>query len=74
MTKITTRIIVTEDGRLSAIDPLPPGEHVATIEVTDPVPGTRAAFDAIPFPQLDVGPWPNGATFSREEIYGDDGR
>jgi hypothetical protein len=74
MTSITTRIIVTEDGRISTAEPLPPGEHVATIELMDPVPGTRAAFDAIPFPQLDVGRWPEGATFSREEIYGDDGR
>lgn len=30
--------------------------------------------DLSDFPVDDLGPWPEGLTFSREEMYGDDGR
>ncbi len=75
MTSITTRIIVTEDGRISSAVPLPPGDHVATVEVLSGPVRQRATepFDIDGFPTLSIGNWPEGSTFSREEIYGDDG-
>jgi hypothetical protein len=35
----------------------------------DMSPGERTPLD---LPVIDVGPWPEGLTLSREEIYGDD--
>ena len=79
MTRLTTPIIVTEDGCLSLAEPLPPGEYIATIEVAADVPqrlGHRATkpFDVNALLGFALGPWPAGTTFSRDEIYGDDGR
>ncbi len=78
MTSITTRIIVTEDGRISSAVQLPPGDHVATVEIVGRPQRQPAKepFDISKLPVLDIGPWPwpEGTTFSREEIYGDDGR
>ena len=76
MTVITTRITVALDGTISAAIPLPAGEHVANIEVQDrparhlpPLP-----FDVNALPVHDLGPWPDGLSLRREDMYGDDGR
>ena len=78
MTKITTRLTVDKEGRLRSAVPLPVGEHDVTVEISDrpPVQLPTEPFDISKFPVLDLGPWPwpEGTTFSREEIYGDDGR
>ena len=73
MTVINTRILVSADGSISLAEPLPAGVYKAIIEVAD-APADRRPLTRDDFPRLDVGPWPNGTTFSREEIYGDDGR
>lgn len=73
---ITTRITVAPDGTISAATPIPAGEYVASIE-----PRERPArqlptlpFDVGALPKLDLGPWPEGLSLRREDMYGDDGR
>ena len=76
MTVITTRLIVAADGAISTATPLPAGEHAATVTVHDrparqlPV----LPFDVDALPTIDLGPWPEGVSLRREDLYGDDGR
>lgn len=49
-----------------------PGTYRAVLIVESWEPA-RAA-DSMTFSNHDVGPWPEGFTVRREEIYGDDGR
>ena len=57
-----------------------PGEHRLTIvvdEAAEPQNGQLPGSSPRPpltFSAHDVGPWPEGFTVRREEIYGDDGR
>jgi hypothetical protein len=76
MTVITTRLTVSPDGTISAATPLPVGEHVASIEVHDRPPRQLPTlpFDVDALPVHDFGPWPEGLSFRREDMYGDDGR
>jgi hypothetical protein len=47
-----------------------PGPHRAVVVIEEPAaPRTPLTFSA-----HDVGPWPEGFTVRREEVYGDDGR
>ena len=76
MTVITTRLTVSRDGTVSAATPLPAGEYVARITVDDQ-PARQLPthpFDDEPLPTLDLGPWPEGLSLRREDMYGDDGR
>ncbi len=76
MTIITTRLTVAPDGTVSLSERLPTGEHQARVFV-QPLPDDQVAAEADLswLPQLDIGGnWPPGLTFSRDEIYGDDGR
>ena len=79
MTVITTTLRVAADGAVSLADRLPAGEYTATIEV--PAGHGRPArqlptlpFDADALPVHDLGPWPEGLSLRREDLYGDDGR
>jgi hypothetical protein len=49
-----------------------PGPYQAVVVLADPLPGATRA--PLTFSAHDVGPWPEGFTVGREEIYGDDGR
>lgn len=78
----TLQAIVTVDAHHQATIQLPPdiepGEYRLTIVVDEPTP-PRSIPPPTPRPPLtfsahDVGPWPEGFTVRREEIYGDDGR
>lgn len=75
MKTIQTMVRVGEDRKLTVQLPedVPPGEH-AVVVVIDERPGPGAPFTMKDFPSHDVGPWPEGFTARREEIYGDDGR
>ena len=76
MTVITTRLSVSLDGTISAATPLPAGEHEAAITVHDR-PARQLPtlpFDVDALPTLDLGPWPEGLSLRREDMYGDDGR
>ncbi len=78
MAEIRTRILVGPDHRISGTAPaaVPPGEHEITIAVvsapTRQPPG--APFDADGLPVHDLGPWPEGLSLRREDIYDEDGR
>lgn len=74
MSVITTRLIVAEDGTISLVDPVPAGEYVAKIVAAPARQEATRPFRIEDLPVNDlrpIGEWP---TFSREEMYGDDGR
>jgi hypothetical protein len=49
-----------------------PGPYQAVVVLVEPLPAEARA--PLTFAAHDVGPWPEGYTVRREEIYGDDGR
>ncbi len=76
MTVITTRLTISSDGAISSATPLPAGEYMAQIEISDrPVRQLPTLpFDLDALPVHDLGPWPEGLSLRREDLYGDDGR
>ena len=78
MTQIHTRIRVGPDHRISGIAPpeVPPGEHEVTITLaTSPARETPPQkFRIEDLPKHDLGPWPEGLSLRREDIYDEDGR
>lgn len=78
MTIITTRIIVAPDGTISGRVPgqVPAGEHEARITVADQPARQLPSepFDVNDLPAHDLGPWPEGLSLRREDLYGDEGR
>lgn len=79
MTVITTTIHVAADGAVSIADKLPAGDYTARIEVREgrDRPARQLPiqpFDADALPIHDFGPWPEGVSLRREDMYGDDGR
>jgi hypothetical protein len=77
MSDIRARVRVSADHRITGIAPtaVPPGEHEVTISVTAfTTPTTGKHFDINNLPTLDLGPWPDGISLRREDIYDDDGR
>lgn len=75
MRRIETTATVGPDGTLTMRVPrdVPPGEHrvVVVIETgAERAPGRRE----FSFPIHDVGPWPEGLSLRREDMYGDWGR
>lgn len=78
MQDVRARIRVAADHTISGVAPsdVPPGEHEIAIRVR-PRPASqppRKLFDVNDLPTVDLGPWPDGISLRREEIYGDDGR
>lgn len=76
MTVITTRLTVSPDGAISTAMPLPAGEYEAAITMHDQ-PARQLPtlpFDVDALPVHDLGPWPEGLSLRREDMYGDDGR
>jgi hypothetical protein len=74
MVTIETTIEVDEQGKATIQLPadLKPGPYRAVVVIESreaDLARTRFVFSA-----HDVGPWPEGFTVRREEIYGDDGR
>ena len=75
MTVINTRITVTPDGTISTATPLPAGEYTARVEVKEqPARQLPTDPDLDDLPTLELGPWPEGLSLRREDMYGDDGR
>ena len=75
MTVISIHITVAPDGAISTAIPLPAGEYTARIEVKEqPVRQLPTYPDLDDLPTLDLGPWPEGLSLRREDMYGDDGR
>ena len=78
MNRIRTRGMVGANYTITGTAPaeLPPGEREALIAV-QPLPDRRRArqpFDIDALPSINLGPWPEGLTLGREDLYGDDGR
>jgi hypothetical protein len=73
MMTFETTIEVDDQGRATIQFPttLRPGRYRVVIVIESPAPAARAPLT---FPAHDVGPWPEGFTARREQIYGDDGR
>jgi hypothetical protein len=78
MTEIRTRVLVGPDRRISGTAPadVPPGEHEVTITVKPPPTRRRPdePFDVDALPNHDLGPWPEGLSLRRKDIYDEDGR
>ena len=78
MHDIKARIRVDADHKISGVAPpdVPPGEHEITITMAPPPARQRMKkpFDVNDLPEHDLGPWPEGLSPRREDIYGDDGR
>jgi hypothetical protein len=76
MKTIRAIVRIGDDRRLTMSLPpdVSPGEHNVVL-VIDERPHTESASPpVIDFPSHDVGPWPDGFTAGREDLYGDDGR
>ncbi len=77
MTIVTARITVAPDGTISGHAPaaVPAGEHQAsiTVDILEP-PLAVTPFDVSELPHHDFGPWPEGLSLRREDMYGGDGR
>jgi hypothetical protein len=73
MPVVHATIRVDADGTISGKAPrgVPPGEYETPIVVAEPKPRPKRRLD---LPLHDSGPWPEGFTVRREEIYDDDGR
>jgi hypothetical protein len=78
MTEIRTRVMVGPDRRISGTAPadVPPGEHDVTITLATPPTRDRPEepFDVDTLPIHDLGPWPEGLSLRREDMYDEDGR
>jgi hypothetical protein len=76
MNEVRTRVVVGSDHRISGIAPaeVPVGEHDVTITLTDGSAREQAVRPRDPgdLPRHDLGPWPNGLSLRREDIYSDD--
>jgi hypothetical protein len=76
MRTIETTAVVAADHTLTVALPadVPPGPCRVVVEVPDPA--ARAGERRFPFnlEMVDIGPWPEGFTASREQIYGDGDR
>lgn len=77
MRTIQTSAIVTPEHTLIVTlpDDVPPGRCQVVVTWSPvPTPESLPLGPFPPLPVLDCGPWPEGFTVSREQIYGDDGR
>jgi hypothetical protein len=78
MTEIRARVLVSPDHHISGTAPpaVPPGEHEITITVLPSQSRQRPieVFDVDALPTHDLGPWPEGLSLRRENMYDEDGR
>jgi hypothetical protein len=74
MKTIETTAVIGEDRMLHVQLPpeVAPGRHRVAVLIDDPAAVTSKRLDD--FPTIDVGPWPDGLSLTREAMYGDDGR
>ena len=77
MRTIETTAVVSADHTMTLAVPadLPPGP-CRVVVVVAPAEAERPPKAGLLFglQPVDIGPWPEGFTVSREQIYGDDGR
>ena len=75
MRTIVTTATVTEDGTLTVHAPpgIPPGRHRVVVVIEEPLAPNRER-PPLDFPVHDSGPWPEGLSLRREDMYDDWGR
>ena len=75
MRTIETTASVASDGTLTAHVPaeVPPGEHVILVVLAEDG-MSEEEREPLDLPIHDVGPWPEGLSLRREDMYGDFGR
>lgn len=74
MRSVEIRIQVTSQGQL-VVSPqldIEPGEYDAVLVIEAVVPKARRT--PLNLPAIDLGPWPEGLSLRRENLYNDDGR
>lgn len=74
MNEIRTRILVGSDHLITGVAPseVPPGEHLAVINIPTPKsPARRFRVADLPVHRI---PWDGSVSLRREDLYGDDGR
>jgi hypothetical protein len=73
---IKAKAQIGADGRItldvSAPPGVTPGEHEVTV-IIDDEPSVRRT-SSLEFPVDDLGPWPEGLSLRREDLYDDDER
>ncbi len=75
MKTIQTNILVDPEHTttLRLPDDIAPGAYRVTLVIDDQPIATKKG-DFSDFPVIDVGPWTEGLSLRREDMYGDDGR
>jgi hypothetical protein len=76
MRALTLTAVVRPDHTLTVQVPedIPSGSHPVVIILDSPPSSPGMATSEWRLPVHDVGPWPEGFTLRRADIYGDDGR
>jgi hypothetical protein len=78
MKTIEATATVSPDGTLTVQVPpgveVRPGEHWVVVVIEEASTATPRPAPLDDFPVIDVGPWPEGLSLRREDMYGDDGR
>jgi hypothetical protein len=72
---IQTSILVDPEHTITLRlpDDVAPGSYRVTLVIDDQPIGPKPT-DFSDFPVIDVGPWSEGLSMRREDMYGDDGR
>ncbi len=75
MRTIELTAVIGDDRQLVVSLPpdIAPGTHRVVL-VIEEAPATTPAAKTWHFPVIDVGPWPEGLSLRREDMYGADGR
>ena len=78
MSDIRARIRVGADQTITGVAPpqVPPGDHAITITVATDLVRQRPhkPFNISKLPVVDLGPWPEGISLRRADLYDDDAR
>ena len=84
MTTVETVAVVCPNNTLTIQLPsgISPGPHRVVLVIEQEAselsvaktPAANTSSSEWPFPVIDVGPWPEGLSLRREDMYGDDGR
>jgi hypothetical protein len=75
MKTIEATVTVTSEGKITIPVPsdISPGEHKVVV-VIDEQPVIKETWPPLDFPVHDYGPWPEGLSLRREDMYDDWGR
>jgi hypothetical protein len=83
--QLTARVNPDHTLMVAVPPDLAPGEYRVVVVIGEAAAGPAASTEPLSppvhdaglagdFPVIDVGPWPEGLSLRREDMYGDDGR